>query len=284
MHQISKSYKNIFITHTHKNIDNSIDLKVSYAFDKYLLNKELKYPSLFIRRVKPTLVISADINPWAICDMDKIEKDNITLTRRYTKGNTLYLDQGAILASFVAPQWNFYKKEMTHTLNIIDAISDSYCCKSSILWPKGIAESTHKSFRKIGFYDILHDKNLYSLQTFYLFESCSYHNLCYYLKEDLVTKGNDVENLCMISKNYHPQENKVIDLRNMNNLSQQMLRNSIIDFEEEDFYYKLIDCFAEKEPINVIKVNQNDLLNIQEVAKEYKKISAYDYAYIGNIK
>ena len=65
---------------------------------------------LFIWRNQPTVVIGRFQNPWAECNLAKMNEDNILLVRRQSGGGAVFQDLGNTNFTFMSGK-NLYKKE-----------------------------------------------------------------------------------------------------------------------------------------------------------------------------
>lgn len=74
------------------------------AYEDFLFyNDDLKYPTLMLWRNSKNIVIGKHQNPWKECHLQKMNEDNIALSRRKSGGGAVYQDQGNTCFSFLIP-------------------------------------------------------------------------------------------------------------------------------------------------------------------------------------
>ena len=77
------------------------------AVEKLLLNKKCDLFFLFLWQASDTVVLGMNQNPFSECDLKKLEKDGVKVSRRITGGGAVFHDLGNVNFSFIAPK-KFY--------------------------------------------------------------------------------------------------------------------------------------------------------------------------------
>ena len=100
------------------------------AVEKLLLSANLTAPLLFLWQSQNAVVIGAHQNPYAECNLTKMNEDAVQLTRRISGGGAVYHDLGNLNFCFVAPKELYSEKKQTQlivkalsTLGVIAEIS-----------------------------------------------------------------------------------------------------------------------------------------------------------------
>ncbi len=83
------------------------------AVERLLLNASLGAPRLFLWQSKNAVVIGAHQNPYAECDLLKMQKEGVQLTRRISGGGAVYHDLGNLNFCFVCPKGIYDEKAQT---------------------------------------------------------------------------------------------------------------------------------------------------------------------------
>lgn len=85
-------------------VSNQYDPYLNIAVENYLFGlPELEEVVLYLWRNRRTVVIGQNQNPYAECDVERLEADGGYLMRRRTGGGAVYHDLGNLNFSFVAP-------------------------------------------------------------------------------------------------------------------------------------------------------------------------------------
>jgi len=91
-------------------ISNESNAYYNLAVEKLLLNASLSAPHLFLWQSKNAVVIGAHQNPYAECNLAKMQEDGVQLTRRISGGGAVYHDLGNLNFCFVCPK-SLYSEE-----------------------------------------------------------------------------------------------------------------------------------------------------------------------------
>ena len=83
------------------------------AVERLLLNASLSAPYLFLWQSKNAVVIGAHQNPYAECDLLKMQEEGVQLTRRISGGGAVYHDLGNLNFCFVCPKGVYDEKAQT---------------------------------------------------------------------------------------------------------------------------------------------------------------------------
>lgn len=65
---------------------------------------------LFLWRNCPSIIIGRNQNPWAECNLNKIESDGVNLVRRQSGGGAVYQDLGNSIFTFLSPRSEYDRK------------------------------------------------------------------------------------------------------------------------------------------------------------------------------
>ena len=91
------------------------------AFEEALLTRLPEDEGvLFLWQNRDTVVISLNQNPWAECNLERMESDGVLLTRRITGGGAVFHDIGNLNFSFILP--NRYYDVARQGRIIVDAM------------------------------------------------------------------------------------------------------------------------------------------------------------------
>lgn len=91
------------------------------AYQNIAIEKELslKYPldtTLFLWQNNKTVVIGKNQNPYKECNLDFMEENNITLTRRFSGGGAVYHDLGNLNYTLIMPESKFDMEDVKKLL------------------------------------------------------------------------------------------------------------------------------------------------------------------------
>ena len=86
------------------------------AVEKLLLNQELGAPHLFLWQSQNAVVIGAHQNPYAECNLSKMQSDSVQLARRISGGGAVYHDLGNLNFCFIAPKELYSEKKQTQLI------------------------------------------------------------------------------------------------------------------------------------------------------------------------
>lgn len=74
------------------------------AIEKLLLNKKCDSFFFFLWQATDTVVLGMNQNPFSECDLKKIEKNGVKVSRRITGGGAVFHDLGNVNFSFITPK------------------------------------------------------------------------------------------------------------------------------------------------------------------------------------
>jgi lipoate-protein ligase A len=125
LRRISNGRRHVFVS-------DKCRLGLSNAFERFLLNQQLDYPTMFIRQVSPAIVVGCnqslelELNQSTLQTRDDKSR-SVDIYRSSSGGGSVYLDEGNLIVGFIG---NHSTQESFNTMNnhriIIDAMKRVY--------------------------------------------------------------------------------------------------------------------------------------------------------------
>lgn len=92
-------------------ISNSHDPYFNLATEDFIFNEmNVDEHILFLWRNGPSVIIGRNQNPWAECNLKKIEEESVNLVRRQSGGGAVYQDLGNTIFTFLSSKSEYDKK------------------------------------------------------------------------------------------------------------------------------------------------------------------------------
>ena len=85
-------------------LSNDTSAYYNLAIERLLLKQNIQIPLLFLWQSKNAVVIGAHQNPFAECDLEKMQLNGVELARRMTGGGAVYHDIGNLNFTFITPK------------------------------------------------------------------------------------------------------------------------------------------------------------------------------------
>lgn len=85
------------------------DAYYNLAIERLFISANFNFPIMFLWQSQNAVVIGAHQNPFAECNLQKMEQDGVQLTRRATGGGAVYHDEGNLNFCFIQPKKNANK-------------------------------------------------------------------------------------------------------------------------------------------------------------------------------
>ena len=83
---------------------------------------------LYLWRNMPTVVIGRYQNPFIECDLEKMEKDGVKLSRRFSGGGAVYHDLGNLCFTFISPKESYDKdRNFRIVISALNALGVEAC-------------------------------------------------------------------------------------------------------------------------------------------------------------
>lgn len=111
-------------------ISNQYNPYLNIAVENYLFSQEgLDGVVMYLWRNARTVVIGQNQNPYAECDVERLEREGGYLMRRRTGGGAVYHDLGNLNFSFIAPQDSY---DVERQLGVVQAAVGRYGLRTEV--------------------------------------------------------------------------------------------------------------------------------------------------------
>jgi len=91
-------------------VSTTYDPFLNIATEEWLFNNALEHDQiLYLWRNKDTVIIGRNQNPWAECNLQKMESEGVSLVRRHSGGGAVFQDLGNSIFTFISHKQNYDK-------------------------------------------------------------------------------------------------------------------------------------------------------------------------------
>jgi lipoate-protein ligase A len=245
---------------------NSNDPFINLATEDWIFNEcDPSYQYLYLWRNDKTVVIGRHQNPYKECHLQRMEEDNVQLTRRRSGGGAVYQDLGNTIFTFLSPRGQ-YNKNVNFEI-LLNALKNGFAITGQISGRNDliISKNEHPNFANRKF----------SGCAFKVAPDRAFHHGTLLVDLDLnaLQRYLNPHKLKLQSKGVSSVAARVVNLKEINpNITHERLNAEIVRS-----FLKQYNETADVDKIE--EIDQNQLLNDPAFQKYHNELRAWDWRF-----
>lgn len=263
------------------------DTRLLLSIGSYLFETSA-FPTHFIARALPSVVIGKHQNPYLECNLKNIKRDNVPIIRRETGGGAVYVDEGTLMVGFYGNSaFPGYNKDNINRI-ILSSLNSTLPQSAEIVGKNDIKVSINDAYYKIAGQAFRISKNSY-LHHLSILMNTDMSKLANYLtpnKLKIMSKGTSsvnshVKNMLGLINNPDLDCDELA-LYLTNNLAKNFIKQ--YDYQEYEKIVIIPENLTSEYPFQLLDKNSETItdkqvLEIEEIKQYYDNLCDSEWTY-----